>query len=47
MNALANFTFLTQDTNLVVGNQHPAEYLAHYAATDPGLLESHWIPAGP
>jgi len=47
VNALANFTFLTQETNLIVGNKHPSEYLAHYAAVDPGLLESHWIPLDP
>ena len=44
VNSLANFTFLTQDTNLKVSNRDPAEYLAEYAETQPGVLESHWIP---
>ena len=44
VNALANFTFLTQETNLKVSDRPPAEYLAEYADRDPSLLESHWIP---
>lgn len=44
VNSLANFTFLTQDTNLKVSNRDPAEYLAEYAETQPGVLISHWIP---
>jgi len=44
VNSLANFTFLTQDTNLKVSNRNPAEYLTEYAETQPGVLESHWIP---
>jgi hypothetical protein len=44
VNALANFTFLTQETNLKVSDRAPAEYLAEYADRDPSLLESHWIP---
>lgn len=47
VNALANFTFLTQDTNLKVSNQNPADYLAAYADKDPELLSSHWIPMDP
>ncbi|MCY3853269.1 MAG: DUF262 domain-containing protein [Gammaproteobacteria bacterium] len=47
VNALANFTFLTQDTNLKVSNQNPADYLAAYADKDPDLLSSHWIPMDP
>jgi hypothetical protein len=43
-NALANFTFLTKDTNLQVGDREPAEYLEEYAAKNPGAIESHWIP---
>ena len=46
VNALANFTFLTQDTNLKVSNQNPADYLAAYADKDPELLSSHWISNG-
>lgn len=44
VNALANFTFLTKDTNLLVTNRNPAEYLEEFAARIPGVLESHWIP---
>lgn len=43
-NAVANFTFLTQDTNLVVSYRDPAEYLASFADRDPGYVASHWIP---
>lgn len=44
VNAIANFTFLTQDTNLRVSDHDPGEYLAYYAARDPDALKSHWIP---
>lgn len=44
VNAIANFTFLTQETNLLVSDRDPAEYLEHFAAQHPGAVESHWIP---
>ncbi len=44
VNALANFTFLTQDTNLKVSDRLPEAYLAEYAEKHPGVLASHWIP---
>lgn len=44
VNAIANFTFLTQDTNLRISDKDPAEYLAYYADKNPGVIESHWIP---
>ncbi|MDQ3398182.1 MAG: DUF1524 domain-containing protein, partial [Deinococcota bacterium] len=47
VNAVANFTFLTQDTNLKVSDADPAVYLAAYAKKNPGVLESHWIPMDP
>ena len=47
VNALANFTFLTKETNLKVSNKNPSQYLAEYAQRDRGLLESHWIPTDP
>lgn len=47
VNSLANFTFLTQNTNLKVSDRPPAEYLADYASRDRSLLESHWIPTDP
>jgi hypothetical protein len=43
-NAIANFTFLTHDTNMLVLDRDPAEYLEEFAAKNPGALESHWIP---
>ncbi|MFG0252362.1 MAG: DUF262 domain-containing protein [Phycisphaerales bacterium JB038] len=47
VNALANFTFLTQATNLLVSDRDPAEYLPDFAQRNPGALESHWIPMDP
>lgn len=47
VNSLANFTFLTQNTNLKVSDRPPQEYLAEYLAHDASLLESHWIPTDP
>ena len=47
VNALANFTFLTKETNLKVSNKDPSQYLADYAQKDRDLLESHWIPTDP
>lgn len=44
VNAIANFTFLTQETNLEVSSRDPAEYLPHYAKQSPGAIDSHWIP---
>lgn len=44
VNSLANFTFLTQDTNLVVSDKDPQHYLERYASEQPGAVESHWIP---
>ncbi len=44
VNALANFTFLTQETNLLISDRDPAEYLEQFAAKHPGGVESHWIP---
>jgi hypothetical protein len=44
VNAIANFTFLTQETNLKVSNKDPIEYLEKYSQKHPGAVESHWIP---
>lgn len=44
VNALANFTFLTQETNLEVSNRDPMEYFEFYEGKHPGILNSHWIP---
>jgi hypothetical protein len=47
VNAIANFTFLTADTNLRVSNRDPLTYLASYAEEDENLVRSHWIPLDP
>ena len=47
INAIANFCFLTQDTNLKIGMRDPAEYLPEVQAKHPGVLESQWIPTDP
>lgn len=47
INALANFCFLTQDTNIRIGMRDPAEYLPEVQAKHPGVLESQWIPTDP
>ncbi|MGB3312331.1 MAG: DUF262 domain-containing protein [Nodosilinea sp.] len=44
VNAIANFTFLTKETNLEVSNRDPQEYFAHYEKKHPGTVASHWIP---
>lgn len=47
VNAVANFAFLTQKTNLEIGKRAPFEYLPEVAAKQPGALESQWIPMDP
>jgi hypothetical protein len=47
VNAVANFMFLTQGTNLAVSDRDPYEYLPHYEAKYPGVLKSQWIPTDP
>lgn len=47
VNAVANFCFLTQDTNLAVGKREPADYFAEAEARHPGVLASQWIPTDP
>ncbi|MFD5118526.1 DUF262 domain-containing protein [Streptomyces sp. NPDC058385] len=44
VNAVANFCFLTQDTNLRIGAKNPADYLEEVEARMPGALVSQWIP---
>ncbi|MHB8576119.1 MAG: GmrSD restriction endonuclease domain-containing protein, partial [Dehalococcoidia bacterium] len=44
VNALANFTFLTEETNLLVSDRDPTEYLEEFVRKHPGAVESHWIP---
>ena len=46
-NALANFCFLTQDTNLQISNNLPEVYFPEIEARHPGALASQWIPMDP
>jgi len=47
INAIANFTFLTKDTNLMVSNRDPVEYIPALDRKNPGVIQSHWIPMDP
>lgn len=44
VNALANFSFLTAESNWKIGADDPAEYLAGCEDKHPGVLRSQWIP---
>lgn len=44
---LANLALITKGTNLRIGKRSPAEYLPRLEATNPGVLESQWIPSDP
>jgi len=44
VNALANFCFLTKDTNLDISNRLPEEYFEEVEANHPGALASQWMP---
>lgn len=44
VNAISNFTFLTQETNLKVSDRNPEEYFPEFEEKHPGVLASHWIP---
>lgn len=47
VNALANFCFLTKDTNLVISNRRPEDYFPEIEESHPGALKSQWIPDDP
>ena len=47
VNALANFCFLTKNTNLSIGNRLPEAYFPEIEAKHPGALASQWIPTDP
>ncbi|MET8349015.1 DUF262 domain-containing protein [Micromonospora sp. NPDC005206] len=47
VNAVANFSFLTQQTNLAIGKRPPEDYFAETEQKHPGALESQWIPTDP
>ena len=44
VNALANFCFLTKDTNLHISDRLPEEYFLEIEKNHPGALASQWIP---
>ena len=47
MNALANFCFLTKDTNLSISDRLPEVYFLEVEQAHPGALASQWIPTDP
>lgn len=47
VNALANFCFLTKDTNLNISDRLPESYFPEIEAKHPGALASQWIPSDP
>ena len=47
VNALANFCFLTKDTNLTISNRLPEDYFPQIEEQHPGALASQWIPMDP
>ncbi|WP_017585964.1 GmrSD restriction endonuclease domain-containing protein [Nocardiopsis ganjiahuensis] len=47
VNAIANFCFLTQQTNLEVSDRRPEEYFPEVEERHPGVLASQWIPTDP
>ena len=44
VNALANFCFLTKDTNIKISDRLPEVYFPEIEAAHPGALASQWIP---
>jgi hypothetical protein len=44
VNAVANFMFLTKETNLIISNSLPEEYFEKFENKNPGVLQSQWIP---
>jgi hypothetical protein len=47
VNAVANFCFLTKDTNLQISDRPPEIYFREVERSHPGALESQCIPADP
>ena len=44
VNQLANYAFLTKQTNDEISDKFPADYLPAYIAASPGAVESHAVP---
>ncbi len=47
VNALANYCFLTKDTNLSISDRLPEQYFPEVEEAHPGALASQWIPMEP
>lgn len=47
VNAVANFCFLTKQTNLHISASKPNIYMPAVEAAQPGALESQWVPNDP
>jgi hypothetical protein len=47
VNALANFCFLTKNTNLNITDRLPEDYFPEIEKAHPGALASQWIPMDP
>lgn len=47
VNAVANFCFLTKQTNISISATPPVIYMAQVEAAQPGALASQWIPNDP
>ncbi len=47
VNAIANFCFLTQESNIKIQDRAPEEYLPEIERKFPGALASQWIPTDP
>ncbi len=47
VNAVANFTFLTEPCNKKIRDRLPTDYFPEFEAKHPGILASHWIPDNP
>jgi hypothetical protein len=47
VNALANFCFLTKDTNLNISDRLPEDYFPEIESKHPGALASQWVPTDP
>ena len=47
VNAIANFCFLTKDTNLFIRDRPPQAYFPEVEASHPGALASQWVPDDP
>jgi hypothetical protein len=47
VNAVANFCFLTKQSNIAISATPPATYMPVVESTHPGALTSQWVPSNP